>query len=262
MKEAIIACDQCGLCARVCLAKAITVNEAGVSIALEACNACGHCAGVCPTGQMRHPKSPLQEAIRPIATENAANFLRAARSIREYKADLVPKEQLTRLLDIGRYPQTGSNTQGVSYLVLEGREKIEKLNALYENEVEKAIPADAGLQWYFDVVQRQRRTGEDIVFRGCSQLVLALADTQQVTGRENAQFSLTFIALLAPTMGIGTCWAGIFQRMATNDRYAQPFLDFAQVPPGKAIRGALMVGVPDVTYARLVERDPLDVQWR
>lgn len=260
-----IICEQCGLCLRECarLTKAISLADQGVKIDLELCMTCGHCMAVCPSDAMDNPLSPRQELMAPLPTpEQATMFLRSARSVRYYKPDLVPRETMRRLLDIGRYPQTGVNSQGVSYLVLEGREKIVALNQLFCQTLESLLPSHPEFSRLKEVMIMQRRNKEDKIFRDASQLIVALTDHDLAWGRQNAQFSLTFIALLAPTLGLGTCWAGYFETLATNDAFSAPFLEFLQVPENKRIRGAMMVGVPDVEFRRLVARNPLEMDWR
>ncbi len=262
-------CTKCGLCLRVCVrtrmgGNVIRLGEEGPVVDVAQCSGCGHCVAACPQDAIENPKVPRQELIgRRPTPEEAALFLRSARSVRLFTPQLVPRESMLRLLDIGRYPQTGGNTQGISYLVIEGREKIEALAELYCQVVEERYPEDpAALQWAMDVVRRQQEGGEDVLFRGCSELILALADADNKNGRESAQFSLTFISLLAPTMGIGTCWSGWLEGLATKEAYEAPFLRFANVPAGKRIRGAMMVGMPAVQYRRVVERNPLEMDWR
>ena len=260
-----IQCSRCGSCIRECNKQmgVITLTDKGVEIELDECNKCGHCVAVCPTDSMDHPLSPRQELVGEALTpEDAEMFLRSARTVRYYKDELVPHEKMQRLLDIGRYAQTGANTQGISYIVIEGKEKIENLHKLFNSKANEACRKDPSLARLSDYMKRQEEQKSDIVFRDAPELILALSDIDNVQGKENAQFSLTFIALLAPTLGIGTCWAGIFELLATRKEYAKPFLEFAGVPEGKRISGAMMAGIPDVKFRRLVARDPLSIEWR
>lgn len=258
-----VQCIGCGSCITDCIRRAITAVSGGVSVDLELCNRCGHCMAICPTDAMDNPLSPRQPLMDPMLTpEQAEMYLRSARSVRQYKPDPVPRSSMLRLLNIGRYPQTGSNTQGVSYLVIEGRDKMIELGNLFESMVRELTPKDPNLQWVLEVMDRQKALGNDQLFRGAPGLILALCDKDKPTGRESAQFALTFVALYAQTLGIGTCWAGIFERLAVNDAYAAPILEWAHVPSDRRIRAAMMVGIPDVHYRRLVERDSLDVLWR
>jgi len=262
--EQIASCIQCGECVRVCVGReVITLTEQGPEFNLEKCIRCGHCMAVCPTDAIEHPLSPRQELAGPVpGYEEAARYMRGVRSIRLFKDSPVEREKLMKMLEMGRYPQTGGNSQGISYLVVDGREKVCRLMDIFCQVTDRYAAGDPTLEGAAKCVERYRRTGYDVVFRGCPQLVLALSDASHAGGRANAQFSLTFMALIAPTLGIGTCWAGYLERLACDPVYQQPFLDALDVPEGKVIRGALMVGVPDVPYRRLVARDALDVTFR
>jgi len=260
-----ITCSQCGACVRECdpLRAAISQTDTGVRIDLDLCIVCGHCMAVCPTDEMEHPLSPRQPLMdKPPSPEAAAMYLRSPRSVRLYKKEGAPRETLMRLLDIGRYAQTGVNTQGISYLVVDGREKVEALNALFCETALKLIPEHPELVRLAEVIELQKQRKEERIFRGAPQLILALADKDHTRPRENAQFSLTFIALMAPALGLGTCWAGYFENLAIRDHFAAPFWKFLHLAENMRIRGALMVGVPDVQFRRLVARNPLHVEWR
>ena len=261
-----VTCHHCGTCVRACSqqGQCITLTPTGVAVDLEKCVACGHCQAVCPTGEMEHPRAPKCDAIEPLPSgKSMANHLRAVRSVKFFKPELVPHDKLTELIDIGRYVQTGSNSQGISYLVLEGKQKIDELNHLFEEEVLRQAPGNPALGWVEDIVREQRATGKEIVFRGgCSQLIFALADKDFENGHKNAQFSFTFIATLAPSLGLGTCWAGIFEALAKFDDRSQAIGEFLDLPEGKRIRAVMMVGYPDITFRRLVERNPLSLTWR
>ena len=260
-----ISCSQCGACVTECgpLRQAITLTDKGVRIDLELCIACGHCVAICPSDEMEHPLSPREPLMDKLPTpEAAAMYLRSPRSVRFYKKEGAPRETLLRLLDIGRYAQTGINTQGISYLVVDGRDKVEALNALFCETALKLVPEHPEMARLAEVIELQKERGEERIFRGAPQLIIALADKEHPRPRENAQFSLTFIALMAPVLGLGTCWAGYFEGLAIRDRFAAPFWKFLQLPENMRIRGALMVGVPDVQFRRLVARNPLKVEWR
>ncbi|MDR3088946.1 MAG: nitroreductase family protein [Desulfobulbaceae bacterium] len=265
MKFHDITCSQCGACVRECgpLREAISLTDNGVRIDLELCMACGHCVAVCPNDEMEHPLSPRQPLMDKLPTpEAAAMFLRSPRSVRFYKQEGASREQLMRLLDMGRYAQTGVNSQGISYLALDGRDKLEALNALFCETALNLMPEHPEIARLAEVIELQKERKEERIFRGAPQLIIALADKDHPRPRENAQFSLTFIALFAPTLGLGTCWAGYFEALAIHDRFAAPFWKFLDLADNMRIRGALMVGIPDVEFRRLVAREPLRVDWR
>lgn len=261
--EKTIECIRCGLCIEECEYRgAITGTDTGVCIDLDKCIACGHCAAICPTDAMDNPKAPAGPLMGdyPDPAE-MARFLRQPRSVRCWAEGPVPREKMAALLDIGRYPQTAVNTQGVSYLVLEGRERVKALGELYCRTVlERGLEAERPLLGV--IAREQLETGRDIIFRGAPELIVALGEENSLYTRDNARFALTFIALLAPSMGVGTCWAGFFEALALHPDYASLFHDFFGVPAGKKIGGALMAGLPGHSFRRLAERAPLEVDWR
>lgn len=258
-------CVSCGECIKECFLQmnAIEKWEGGVKINLDLCMGCGHCAAVCPTGLMDNPLAPLDVAVdNPLDANEALRFLRTPRSVRRYRAELVPHKVLEQLLNAGRYPMTGKNTQGISYIVVEGKEKMAELNRLY-CKIAKELPADAPLKaGFMRPVIRQEEEGFDALFYGSQQMIFALCDPSNMNWFRNAQFSLTFIALMAPSLGLGTCWCGQLERLASDDRFMNEFGTLIGLPEGKRICGCMMVGYPDVRFRRLVSRDPLDVTWR
>jgi len=261
-----ITCSRCGTCVKACSeqGQCIALTDTGVAIDLDKCVVCGHCQAVCPTDEMENPLSPRCDRIEPLPSPKLmANHLRAARSTKFFKPQLISHDELQELINIGRYVQTASNRQGIEYLVLEGQDKLRKLNKVFEEEVLRQVSDNPEIDWVADIVNEQRKTGRDIVFRGgCSQLIFALADSNFKDGHQNAQFSFTFIAALAPSMGIGTCWAGIFEALANFDDRSGKIRDFLDIPEGKGIRAVMMAGYPNITFRRLVERKPLVLNWR
>lgn len=260
-----IACPQCGLCINECVLQedAIRRTEKGVAIDLDKCIRCGHCAAICPNGCMDNPLSPAQEPVgQLLSPEDALRFLRTARSVRYYRPELVPRETLERLLNAGRYPQTGENAQGISYLVVSGREKLDELNRLY-CRLAKEVPEDfPGYDKIQHTIWLQEKYGHDALFYDCSQLIMAISDENLECWQQNAQFSLTFVSLLAPTLGLGTCWVGLLEFLACHQPYMEHFARAVELPAGKRICACMLVGKPAIQFKRLVERNPLQVEWR
>lgn len=260
-----IHCPGCGLCINECFLQpnAISRTPDGVAVDLEKCVRCGHCVAICPHDRMDNPLSPRQELVgTPLDAEQAVHFLRTARSVRYYRPELVPREKLTELLNIGRYPQTGENAQGISYVVVSGKDKLAQINRLYcrlAREIPASFPEYDKIQ---NTVRLQEQYGYDALFYDCSQLILAACDRDFVDGEKNAQFSLTFIALLAPSLGLGTCWVGLLEFLACHPDYTEQFARLVDFPADKRICGCMMVGYPSIRFRRLVERDPLQVYWR
>jgi nitroreductase len=163
-------------------------------------------------------------------------------------------EALTkRLVDIGRYAQTGSNSQGVSYIVVSSKEKMDALKQMtmdfYRDQTDPRAQA---------LYKRFSSSDRDIIFRGAPMCILALKNRRSPSN--NAQYSLTYIELFAPSLGLGTCWAGFFEGFTSLD--SAELRTLLAIPEGLVVAGALLYGYPKYEYHRVPDRNKLEVQFR
>lgn len=257
-------CIQCGICAKVCPVGTLSLGTNGIEEPFpQACISCGHCVAVCPTSAIDNKKTPKVnqvplEKFPVLDKKTAQEFLRSRRSIRCYKNIPVPREQLLELVEIARFAPTGSNSQGISYLVVEDTRILHKATESTIAWMED--PNIKRLHWSFEHhIRTYREKGKDPIFRGAPHLILGTAQSNFSRARENTIFSLTYLELYATALGLGSCWAGLFEMCAFSNY--EPLLKLFNIPEGKVLTGAVMVGYPEYRYKRLVDRNPLDVTW-
>ncbi len=259
-------CTKCGLCSEVCPPGIIAQSEKGPEMTLsERCIACGHCVAICPTAALDNEKNPLANQVPldkfpVIDADTAYKFLRSRRSVRCYKKEPVAHETILQLLDIARFAETAGNSQGLSYQVIDDPDTLKKIIKVTVDYLDECYKA--GYPWaqrYGRYVDMYRETGKDTILRGAPTLILALADENLRTGWDNARTALAYVELYAAAMGLGTVWGG-YVELCGSAKY-QPFLELINLPAGKKVCGALMVGYPKYTYKRLVDRNTLQVTW-
>lgn len=260
-------CINCGLCANVCPTNVITMGNEGPQATGKSCIACGHCVAVCPEAALDNVKAPLSKQLllekTPVLdADTAASFLRARRSIRRYKQEAVPREKILQLLDIARLAPTGGNSQGVAYHVIDDTDTLGKITAAVVDwmaeEVEKGSP---WASYFAGSVDHYRKTGQDIILRGAPCLIVAIAAKKFLPrGRDNTHFSLAYAELYAPAIKLGTCWAGFFEACVGSGY--EPLINLLNLDEKMAVTGGIMVGYPQYTYKRLVDRNPLQVTWQ
>jgi nitroreductase/NAD-dependent dihydropyrimidine dehydrogenase PreA subunit len=254
-------CIKCEQCIKSCPANVLKMGKkVPEEVENATCIACGHCVAICPSDAIDNKKTPLEDQVdakdfAKLNAEEAENFLRARRSIRNYKDKSVSREELTKLVDIARFAPTGSNSQGISFIVVEDKRLVEKATELTIDMIEKSPLKDA----LKGLIKNYRECGVDSILRGAPNLIITTADKDFSGGRGNSISCLTYLELFAPSLGLGTCWAGFFEYCASLKD--SPLLELFNIPEGKTITAAVMVGYPKYSYKKIVDRNPLEVTY-
>ena len=120
-REKCIACKQC---IKDCPVRVISLEEGKAYINNEGCIKCGHCIAICPVEAVSTDDYDMSE-VKPydketfaIESENLLNFIKFRRSVRRFKDMPVEKEKLKQIIEAGRFTQTSTNSQDVSYTVV------------------------------------------------------------------------------------------------------------------------------------------------
>jgi len=265
-------CRQDGICASECPMKIIDFDAQGGALpallkgAEALCIDCGHCVAVCPTAALTHKNLSPADCL-PVNPEwlldpaRAAHFLRNRRSIRVYKKKPVAREDMAKLLDIARYAPSGHNLQPVKWLVIDGPEKVQRHTAHVADWMRHMItehPEMAGPMNLERIVGAWEQR-VDVICRNAPALVLATAGKNDRTAPAACTLAVAYLDLAAPSLGMGSCWAGYFGVAAAQWPALRQAL---ALPEGSITYAAMMVGYPKYTYHRMPTRKPVDVVWK
>jgi len=95
-------------------------------------------------------------------------------------------------------------------------------------------------------------SGHDSVLRNAPILVLASAPREAANGLVDVTLALCYLDLLAPTMGLGTCWAGLLQGALLS---SPSLREIVGIPAQHSHHYPMMLGYPKIKrYFRLPER--------
>lgn len=250
-------CIKCKVCVDECPTYVLEMGQDGPEeVRPDLCRACGHCVAVCPIQAIDNIETPRANQIEladysRLSPDAAELFLRSRRSVRSYKNDSVSKEKMLKLVDIAHFAPSGSNRQSISYIIVDDKETLKKASEVTIKWLE------SNLQSLEYTINAYRKNGIDSILRDAPSLILATAPKDFPRGRENTMICLTYLELFAPTLGLGTCWAGIFEICALAED--SPMLELFKIPEDKKITGAVMVGYARNRFARMVDRNPLEV---
>jgi nitroreductase/Pyruvate/2-oxoacid:ferredoxin oxidoreductase delta subunit len=263
-------CTRCGICSTVCPG-VIGMGDSGPQVIRDLCVSCGQCVAVCPQGALDNTNAPLESQVplRKNAVLDSgvvAQFLRSRRSVRNYQPRTVPRDMIRQLLDIACMAPTACNSQGVAYHVVDNPDTLRQISVAVIDwtEDELKTPAMAAAKYaphLAMMVQQYRQEREDVVLRSAPCLIVATTDKQFLaTGRDNTYISFAYLQLFATSLGLGTCWAGLFEYCAASGY--KPLLKLLNLPKNMQVTSGMMVGYPQYIYHRLVARNPLEVTWQ
>ncbi len=278
-------CNDCGICVIRCIRCFAEKDDEIVVYADENnCNLCGHCVSLCPTDAIVHHKMNMDNFIDTdnkikFDTDEFIQLVRRRRSHRSFKNKDVPLQDLESLVDLCRYAPTGSNRQTVEIIMIQDKKKIKRLSDLtvdffkdmidqVERQVEelkgagKEIPED--LQYtYSNLVSRKRLVvardlGIDPIFYKAPAVMIFHSPTLTSTPKDDCVIAAQTVVLTAMTMGLETCYIGLFEASA---RDYPPIGEELMLPPGNQVLSVLIMGYPRLTYLRTVDRKPIKVRW-
>jgi len=280
-------CTQCGLCVTLCVRRILQKDGDCIRVTdPDSCNYCGHCKAVCPTNAplfSNLEKSEFEELPKVEKLPQASDFLRflrRRRSLRLYRNKPVELEKLKMIVEAGRFAPTGGNRQLCEYVVVRGRKILDRvvtltLRVLHEEgrKIKEAVDRQRRMneplpdeylsrQSYpevWDRMVRKWKEGEHQLFHHAPVLILIhLKKGATSTPEIDSGLASIQMALMAETLGLGTCYIGF---LISGMEKSEELRKVLKIPGDHQVPVAFTVGYPDVKFRRLVARNPARVKW-
>ena len=227
------------------------------------CVLCGHCMAVCPNGALSLNEMKPNECAslrKKFNYDETFQLLAGRRSIRKYKDQPVGKKEIEYLLNLVRMAPTAKNTQLVEWIVYNSPEDIKKIVGMTVDLFRTLIKNNNPIASAYRLERHVKawENGEDAILRGAPALVIAHTPTAYGMGVVDSTIALTYLDLAAPSLGLGSCWAGILMLgVSQSPELAQKL----RIPENHSLRGALMLGYPKNKYFRIPPRNEPKILW-
>jgi nitroreductase len=203
---------------------------------------------------------PSVDPALAISELQAEQFLRSRRSIRKFRSQAVEREKIQRLIDMARYAPTAGNSQRVKWRVVTDRDIIARaadLTAKYLKQVVDTRPKGS-YPLYYPAMVAGHRAGRDPIMRQAPVLLVASNPPMASNGMVDISVALAYLELMAPVLGLGTCWAGLVGTALMHDVRVKQVLG---LPEDHANFYSMLLGYPRYRYHRLPERRPPVIDW-
>lgn len=263
-------CNKDGLCVTECPVSIISLKDLDsipetVEGAEESCLRCGHCVAVCPKGALSHEATPLETCTEinknlSIDKDQAVQFLRSRRSVRLFREKPVERKTIEQLIKVASYAPSGSNLQLVEWLVFDDKDKLHELSGHSIDWMREALKQDEiNAPPYMARLIEAWEVGHDAILRNAPVVILGVVNKDARNGLVDTTIALTYLDLIAPQFGLGTCWAGLLQGAMTNWPPVKEAMGMSDDYP---FHYPMMVGYNKLQYHRLPERNPPRITWR
>jgi nitroreductase/NAD-dependent dihydropyrimidine dehydrogenase PreA subunit len=272
MKIDVEKCIGCGQCVKDCFPRDIEIIDGKARINNVTCMKCGHCIAVCPKDAVSTDEYNMDDVKAynkeefSIDSDNLLNFIKFRRTVRQFKNKEVEDEKLAKIIEAGRFTQTGSNMQDVSYIVV--REGLQELKALTLESLKKSgeeflsnlTPqtaifkryAEMWIKMYEDFNSNPKEN--DRLFFNAPAVIIVTANSDV-----NGALASSNMELMTNAVGLGTFFSGFFVRAAQDN---QKIRDFLGIKEGKKVVTCIVIGYPNVKYSRTAPRKAAEISWK
>lgn len=243
-------CTGCGLCVSDCIVNDIELTNGKALPHNQNCFKCGHCIAICPHKAVepdngREDIKEYEEGSFTIEPETFLNVVKFRRSVRCYQDKEVEQDKIEKIIEAGRFTETASNSQGVSYIVI--RKEIPRIREIAAKKLKRLVKIGYNING-LDVDKG------DFLFRYAPVIILTLAKSQV-----DASLAVSNMEIMAVTQGLGTFFSGLFVIIANHDKKIKEILEMQE---DDQIVTCMAVGYPDVKYFRTVPRKKAEIRWK
>ncbi len=246
-------CIGCGKCVADCVSEKLKIIDGKAEYMYEHCIQCGHCYAICPVNAvtMANYKDYKEEKafdVTEIDSDELLSAMKSRRTVRKFRDEEIPLEDIEKIIEAGRYCPTGTNAQDFHFTVL--RESVPEIEKECVKFFRGAMKFASPIKKYLGNVT----IDDSFFFKGSTAVIVVSSK-----GSTGACLASSYMELLAATMGIGVLYSGFFVAASKLNPKIKRMLE---LPDGHSPVTCLVLGYPDVKYERIPPRNKAKISYR
>lgn len=264
-------CIGCKLCKEDCIVNDIEIIDNKSYIKNEACIKCGHCIAICPVNAISSDDEKDYDMIDvkeyskdefDISPDNLMNFMKFRRSTRLFLEKQIEEEKIQKIIEAGRFTQTGSNMQDVSYIIVKNKiNELRKLTLETLNELaDKILQTQDSPKHFLQYANMwksmynnflENPNGEDKLFFKAPLIIIVKSNNIV-----NGALASAKMELMTHSLGLGTYFSGFLEKACDVNPKIKEFLN---IKDDEKICTCMVIGYPKIKYKRTIPRKPVSL---
>ena len=204
---------------------------------------------------------PGQPVPNPLAPAQIRELVQGRRTERQFGKQPISRETIESMLDIVRYAPSAVNLQPVHWQIIEKEESRKALAAGVVRWLDEASrngwyrELDA---WLPELISKWDE-GTNLVTHDSTCIIIAHTPKTSPAFYTDAVIALSYLDIVAPVFGIGTCWAGLVRKACENSPEVQKLTG---IPANHMVQHAMLAGYPALQHRKVPRRQPVRITWK
>ena len=177
--------------------------------------------------------------------ENMLDFIKSRRSTRKFKADPVPKDKLTQVVEAGRYAPSGGNCQSTHFIVIESREVLDRLAELAKQEFAKMEITENTYKSLVNSITLSKK-GSYVFHYNAPVLIVTANKKDYGNNIADCACALENMMLMANALDLGSVWINQLRWLNENPVLLEELRSLGMADDER-VYGALALGFSDTS---------------